>query len=548
MRGALYLWITTFLGVGSLATAVDPPVQEYLRESNICKPPAGSQPENIPPVEGILLPLNHSDTKSKKFCNRFWVKDQFYKAGGPVFIYHAGESEGEKSFWSIGSRKDAEDYQLTFFEMLLKNFNGMGILMEHRYYGKSIPEGVNIQDRRDADFKWHTTDLALEDVHRFAWSFSRKKYSRLTPNNTPWISIGGSYSGVMAALLRQRYAETISAAYASSAPIQAAIEMPGFYEQIWYGMNATHPACAADLSAAIQAIDKKLKDPKQDPKERRKLKESLLGCWSEEISNALFADWMASMFKEFQYYGVSHNLQILCEHIEIDPANSKKSGPEGWAVKRGVSYVIGRLQDGSALKDAAGNFGNCTRTSDGQQVFRIQAPRSDDISWTWQRCNEWGYFHVANVGKHQIVLSDKNVTSQQEFCTEYFINSTSKSLMRSQPDAGGTNRKYGGWNIRPSRVFWTAGQFDPWTALTPFSADAKAIIRKKLPVCNQDTSPKGTVFGYQLNGAEHCFDFRRSAGDTSSRDTNTTIALFTDALKIWLTCKKPTPPYDTFEL
>jgi hypothetical protein len=92
-------------------------------------------------------------------------------------------------------------------------------------------------------------------------------------------------------------------------------------------------------------------------------------------------------------------------------------------------------------------------------------------------------------------------------------------------------------------VFWTAGQFDPWTALTPFSADAKAIIHKRLPGCNQDTSPKGTVFGYQLNGAEHCFDFRRSAGDT-----NTTIALFTDALKNWLTCKKPTPLHDTFEL
>ena len=94
------------------------------------------------------------------------------------------------------------------------------------------------------------------------------------------------------------------------------------------------------------------------------------------------------MFKKFQDYGVSDNLQILCEHIEIDPANSKKSGPEGWAVKHGVSYVIGRLQDGSALKDATGNFGNCTQTSDGQQVFRIQEPKSDDISWTWQRCNE----------------------------------------------------------------------------------------------------------------------------------------------------------------
>ncbi|KAH8760221.1 hypothetical protein F5882DRAFT_384329 [Hyaloscypha sp. PMI_1271] len=122
--------------------AVDPLVQEYLGESNIYKP-----------LAGILLPLNYTNTKSKKFYNRFWVKDQFYKAGGPVFIYYTGESNGEDSFWSISSRKDVKDNKLTFFEMLLKNFNGIGILIEHRYYGKSIPEGVNIQDRRDADFK-----------------------------------------------------------------------------------------------------------------------------------------------------------------------------------------------------------------------------------------------------------------------------------------------------------------------------------------------------------------------------------------------------------
>ena len=86
--------------------------------------------------------------------------------------------------------------------------------------------------------------------------------------------------------------------------------------------------------------------------------------------------------------------------------------------------------------------------------------------------------------------------------------------------------------MRPSRTFWTAGQFDPWTALSPFSPDAKASIDRRVPGCSQDSSSKNPIFGYQLSNAEHCFDFNRSIVDTKA-----TITLFTEALKKWLSCK-----------
>lgn len=529
MRSPLYLLISIYFWIGSTAATIDSPVQNYLGENKGCPPTGSEQPANAPPAEGILLPLNHSDPKSKKFCNRFWVKDRFYKNGGPVFLYHVGESNGDDSLSFVSSGKDTTDENLSFFEMLLKNFNGMGIVMEHRYYGKSIPEGVNIQNRSDVDFQWHTTDLALKDVDVFAWSFSRKTYPKLTPKDTPWISVGGSYPGIMAALMRQLYPQTIFAAYASSAPVQASIGMPGYYEQVWQGMNASNPACAADISAAIKEIDQRLQDPKQS----RKLKRKLLGCGPNEVSNGDFAAWMASMFKDFQSYGVSGALLNLCNHIATDPATGNSSGSEGWAAKRGVNFVIERLQDGTALKDATKNFGDCPLDPNGQPTFRAKEIDPNDISWTWQRCNEWGYFHVANKGKHQIVLSDKNITYQQDYCTTYFTSPSGKRLIRSWPDADGTNKKYGGWNMRPSRTFWTAGQFDPWTALSPFSPDSKANFDSKVPECSQDSSPKNPIFGYQLSNVEHCFDFRRS-----TVDTNKTIELFTKALKKWLSCKK----------
>ena len=129
------------------------------------------------------------------------------------------------------------------------------------------------------------------------------------------------------------------------------------------------------------------------------------------------------MLNEFENEGVGSALLDLCDHIAYDPATGEISGPKGWAATRGVNFVIERLQTSSAMKNATGNSGGqCGWAQNDQPRIRIQDvdPDPDEVSWTWQRCNEWGYFHVANTGKHQIVLSDKNITFQQNYCTGYF--------------------------------------------------------------------------------------------------------------------------------
>ena len=156
MRSSFHLLISIHLWIGSTAVSLNSPVQVYLGGSKGCPPTGREEDEqfaNVPSVEGILLPLNSSDPTSKQFCNRFRVRDQFYKAGGPVFLYRAGENKGEESLGYIASKNGTADENLTFFEMMLKNFNGMGVLTEHRYYGKSIPEGANILKRSDVDFR-----------------------------------------------------------------------------------------------------------------------------------------------------------------------------------------------------------------------------------------------------------------------------------------------------------------------------------------------------------------------------------------------------------
>ena len=69
-----------------------------------------------------------------------------------------------------------------------------------------------------------TTEMALKDFVLFANTFKWGD-AAVSPQKTPWVVVGGSYPGMRAAFLRKLYPETIYAAYASSAPVQAQKDM-----------------------------------------------------------------------------------------------------------------------------------------------------------------------------------------------------------------------------------------------------------------------------------------------------------------------------------
>lgn len=60
------------------------------------------------------------------YKNRFWVNDQYYQEGGPVFVHDGGETNGEKH---------AKDYLFnssSYLGDLLRKFKGIGVFWEHR--------------------------------------------------------------------------------------------------------------------------------------------------------------------------------------------------------------------------------------------------------------------------------------------------------------------------------------------------------------------------------------------------------------------------------
>jgi len=62
-----------------------------------------------------------------EYLNRYWVSEEHYKAGGPVFVYDVGESSAESSAQGhLGNSS-------SFFYQMLQDFHGIGIIWEHRF-------------------------------------------------------------------------------------------------------------------------------------------------------------------------------------------------------------------------------------------------------------------------------------------------------------------------------------------------------------------------------------------------------------------------------
>lgn len=103
-------------------------------------------------------------------------------------------------------------------------------------------------------WKFLTTEQALEDVVYFANSFSLPgfKSTALLPSTTPWIWLGGSYPGIRGALMRIRNPDVIYATWASSAPVQAQVDMASYYKAAERSLTRN---CSADWVAVTKYVD-----------------------------------------------------------------------------------------------------------------------------------------------------------------------------------------------------------------------------------------------------------------------------------------------------
>lgn len=411
--------------------------------------------------------------------------------------------------------------------------------------GNSTPEPILTTTPPEA-FKYLTTEQSLADLDYFARHFQRKNISYdLRPHKTPWILVGGSYPGMRAAFMRAKYPETIFAGFASSAPTEAKIDMTSYFDPIFRGMNAYgFGNCSRDIQASVRWVDQML----EREKSAKMVKELFLGLGGAENSHASFAEALGVIFYAWQSYGMegsSWGLRYLCDWISTDPATNKTSPARGWAAAKGGEWSARRWATWPNWNDVVNSYMNadCSgslsrKGPDCNLDKRWTDPAT--IAWTWQYCTQWGYFQAANVGPNQLLSRHNSLLHQKYLCHRQFPTATFRDHgFPDWPDVARTNREFGGWDLRPSHVYWSAGEFDPWRTLGPLSGEVwgprvRASVRD-VPRC-YERQGRGELFGYVIKGAQHCYDFRSKSvfpGGEVSR------GYFVGALERWLRCFRP---------
>lgn len=84
--------------------------------------------------------------------------------------------------------------------LIAQQEGGATIVIEHRFYGLSNP----YPDLSVKSFEVHTVDQAIEDFDYFAKNVKLPfpGGDQVGPDKAPWIFVGGSYSGALAAWVR----------------------------------------------------------------------------------------------------------------------------------------------------------------------------------------------------------------------------------------------------------------------------------------------------------------------------------------------------------
>ncbi|GAM89198.1 hypothetical protein ANO11243_072350 [Dothideomycetidae sp. 11243] len=508
------------------------------RVSNMIRDPAGPINFGDYPGEVAQLPVDHfNESDTRTYGNRFWVNATYYQQGGPVFLY-------------LGGEVDAQFY-------LARRFNGVAIIFENRYYGGvssgsdangSYPVPVD-SDGFATDYTYLTLEQVLEDAVYFANNFQPQGldqyWSDLSPSETPWVTFGGSYPGVLSAILRVRNPETFYAAFASSAPTQALLDFWTYFSPIERSMTRN---CSTDYTAITNWVDDVLTNGTAE--EISDLKLDLYTAafsgpgWnnpaqpnrtlSDQWQNSDVANYLTTPLNYFQEYGFERSVQKFCDDMQTMNQSSVSTTDNGGTAPPIASEAgIARTQNITVAWNAflvamsATGYNNLPGSG-------LVEP-SSGISWTWQYCTEFGYYQTGNpANPHTIESRFTSLDSiQSTYCEGTFPNMS----LPATPNTDAVN-KYGGWNMNPSNTMFTAGEFDPWRPLSVLSEDTEngapgRTIVQTVPQCNV-APDNGTAFGqvYMNMNAS-------SIGQVPHINLEsfyTALGLFSIALENWFPC------------
>jgi pimeloyl-ACP methyl ester carboxylesterase len=186
--------------------------------------------------------VDHYDYRQEqRFNQRYWVVDEYFNPrSGPVYLYICGE-------WICSGVPELR----TWVGVLAQKTQGLVLVLEHRFYGDSLPVGK--QSFTLENMRLLNSEQALRDLAFFIEEIKSTQAYGIT--NNPWVSVGGSYPGALSAWFRIKYPHLVIGSLASSAVVLAVEDFKDFDEQIYLSSARSGDFCWQALNASNHRVE-----------------------------------------------------------------------------------------------------------------------------------------------------------------------------------------------------------------------------------------------------------------------------------------------------
>ncbi|THH10296.1 hypothetical protein EW146_g8421 [Bondarzewia mesenterica] len=435
------------------------------------------------PEYTFTQPLDHFyNTTNGTFGQRYWVSTRHYKSGtgAPVIVLDGGETSGE----------DRLPYLDTgIVNILAKATGGVGVVLEHRYYGESVGVANFSTDNLRKD-RWLNNEQALEDSANFMRNVRFEGIDEdLMAPNVPWIYYGGSYAGARVAHMKILYPDIVFGAIASSGVTHAAITNWEYMDVIRIYAD---PKCSANLVRSVALIDTLLKVPVV----RTYLKGLFgLGNLTHDVDFVSLIT-VAFHFSSGKGHGPDGDEDVQdplgsWQSKNWDPAvgstvfdkfcDALNGNSTGTAADTNVTTADGLTVNLAVLNYAnyikeniASACPNGTTLDDCFGTFNDSAYQDVDLSqdwrlWTFQYCTQWGYLTTAPPSRRipTIISHLLDLDYEHKICLQAFPPGEFFTVP-ALPNVTAVN-VLGDFAIAADRLAIVDGEIDPWRPDTPHS-------------------------------------------------------------------------------
>ncbi|KDE05230.1 hypothetical protein MVLG_04366 [Microbotryum lychnidis-dioicae p1A1 Lamole] len=429
--------------------------------------PAYTFDQRVSHLDDVPAPV-----EKETFKQRYWFNAEHYKPGGPVFLLDGGETNGEDRFPFL---------RQGVLEILSKAHNGIGIILEHRYYGESFP----VENLTTDSMRFLSTEMSLLDSKYFAQNVKLPGVDHFNNSLAPWIYCGGSYAGAKAAFARKLYPDVFWGAIASSAVTKAIAEFSEYYEPI---RKSAPRQCVNLLINHTNLIDQLLDLKNYAVTSSLK---SLFGLpnvtMADDFVNTLATPLGSWQGQNWDPAVGSRKFDEFCDALtnEKNEVSSEVRGAHT-GLEDGINHFGWSWPNPKAFAELA-KYAQYIRTNvaslcpvemrqdecfGNEGVDLTGLDQSSWRSWTWQYCTEFGYFITSSPDASERLVSRRiDVKYTRAICQKAFPDGK-VVRMPNRPNVEKIN-KWGGYKIRAPRLAFVDGSRDPWLYATPHSPHAK---------------------------------------------------------------------------